>query len=247
MRICIGQTNPQKGDIAKNIEQHIRLINRAICKNVDVIIFPELSLTGYEPELASVLATNQDDERLDIFQEISNKHKMIIGVGLPTRSGADIFISMIIFSPEKERITYSKQHLYPTEVNIFTPGQHPVYLNIGNKIIAPAICFELSNPEHSQKAFDNNADIYMASVLNSVGDIDGDLEKLSAIARKFQMTVFMANHVGQSGGYQCAGKSSVWNGKGVLIGQLDGQNEGLLIFDTQNNTVTAELIKNIDI
>ena len=43
---------------------------------------------------------------------------------------------------------------------------------------------------------------------------------------------FMANYVGESGGYECAGRSSVWNEKGELLGQLGDKNEGMIIFDT---------------
>ena len=242
MKICIAQTNPQKGNIEKNIEQQKKLIEVAIQKKADIIVFPELSLTGYEPELAKDLATTQNDKRLDIFQEISDINELVIGVGLPTKENNNLFISMIIFQPKKERITYSKQYLYPTEIGYFTPAQKQIYLNIGNSTIAPAICYELSNPEHSKKAFENKADIYIASVLNSVSGVDDDIKKLSAIADKYKMTVFMANYTGKSGGYQCAGKSSIWNNKGVLIGQLNDKNEGLLLFDTETNEVIDEII-----
>ena len=242
MKICVAQTSPIKGDIQKNTEAHKSYINTAIANGADVIIFPELSLTGYEPELAKDLATTQDDKRLDVFQEISDKNAVVIGVGLPTKENGNVHVSMIIFQPNKERITYSKQHLYPTEVSYFTPGQKQVFLNIGDSIVAPAICYELSIPEHSEMAHKNHANIYVASVLNSVNGVDGDILKLSNIAKKYRMTVFMANYVGESGGYQCAGKTSIWNSEGVLVGQLNDKSEGLLIFDTETNEVIDEIM-----
>lgn len=241
MKICTGQTNPIKGDIERNIEQHKKLINIAVQKGADIIIFPELSLTGYEPELAKRLATTQDDKRLDVFQEICNLNEIVIGVGLPTRENNNTFISMIIFQPHKERITYSKQFLYPTEISYFTAGQKYVFLNFDDKnIVAPAICYELSIPEHSETAHKNNTNIYIASVLNSVNGVDNDLKKLAVIAKKYRMTVFMANFVGQSGGYECAGKTSIWNDEGNLVGQLDDKNEGILIFDTETKKLIEE-------
>jgi len=45
------------------------------------------------------------------------------------------------------------------------------------------------------------------------------------------MVVFMANYIGKSRGYECAGKSSVWNEKGELIKQLGDKAEGMIIFD----------------
>jgi len=242
MRIGIGQTNPQKGDIEKNIVQHIKLLNIAIHRNADLMIFPELSLTGYEPELAEDLATTSDDKRLDVFQEICDLNKIVIGVGLPTKENDNLFISMIIFQPKRERVTYSKQYLYPTQVCHFTPGQKQIYLNIGDSIIAPAICYDLSNPEHSKKAYEDNANIYIASVLSDVDDIDSDIKKLSAIACKYEMIVFMANFIGQSGGFECAGKTSIWNKEGNIVGQLNDKNEGLLVFDTATYEVIDEMI-----
>lgn len=239
MRVAIAQIEAIKGNVEKNIETHLKWIKQAIQNNVDIVIFPELSLTGYEPDLAEELATNQDDSRLDEIQNLSDQNKITIGVGLPTRIGRDIFVSMIIFQPQKERITYSKQYLYPTETPIFTAGKNPLVFNLDTEIIAPAICYELSNKEHYEYANLNNATIYIASVLNSVGGVDADLKKLSDIAMNYNMIAFMANYIGKSGGYECAGKSSVWNEKGELIGQLGDKEEGLIIYDTKSKEIVT--------
>jgi predicted amidohydrolase len=55
------------------------------------------------------------------------------------------------------------------------------------------------------------------------------------------MAVMMSNCIGQADGYECAGKTSIWNNQGVLLGQLDDKNEGVLILDT----LTQELFKTI--
>ena len=49
-----------------------------------------------------------------------------------------------------------------------------------------------------------------------------------------KLVTFMPNYVGMSGGYECAGRSSVWNKKGELMGQLGNKPEGLLVYDTQH-------------
>ena len=106
MKISIAQIEPVKGDIERNLARHLLFIEAALEKKADFIMFPELSLTGYETELAEELATDAGDERLAPLQVISDQNKIVIGVGLPTINGNDIFISMIIFQPYKERITY---------------------------------------------------------------------------------------------------------------------------------------------
>ena len=52
MIICVNQTRPYLGDIEKNLVKHKRLCKQAIEMGVQFMAFPELSLTGYEPQLA---------------------------------------------------------------------------------------------------------------------------------------------------------------------------------------------------
>ena len=73
MKISVAQTKPIKGDIQGNMVAHKRLIDMAIADQADVIIFPELSLIGYEPTMADSLAMNVNDQRLNDFQQISNR------------------------------------------------------------------------------------------------------------------------------------------------------------------------------
>ncbi|TGV04717.1 carbon-nitrogen hydrolase family protein [Flavivirga rizhaonensis] len=243
MRICIAQTAPIKGDILKNIENHKKLINLSIQNDSDIIVFPELSLTGYEPELAKELATTKDDKRFDGFQKISDLNKIIIGIGLPTKNENGICISMVLFQPNKSRMTYSKEYLHPGEEDYFVSGTNLNPITFKNNKLAFAICYETSIPEHSEKAFKNGANIYIASVLNSTNGVDKDINRISDIAKKYKMVAVMSNLVGESGNYDCAGKSSVWNNKGKLIEQLDGNNEGILIFDTDTEKIIKTQLK----
>jgi predicted amidohydrolase len=237
MRVAIAQIEAIKGNIEKNIENHLKWIKQAIQNKADMLVFPELSLTGYEPDLAKNLATNQDDTRLDVMQGLSDKNGITIGVGLPTKDEGDTFISMIIFQAHKKRITYSKQYLYPPEESVFEAGKNPLVLNFETEVVSPAICYEVSNKAHCEYAKRNNATIYIASVLSSINGIDAELKKLSDIAKNNKLVTLMANYVGKSGGYECAGKSSVWNEKGELIGQLGDKEEGLIILDTKSKEV----------
>jgi predicted amidohydrolase len=241
MRICAAQTRPVRGDIQANIDNHKKLIALAVSNGADIIIFPELSLTGYEPGLSKELATDQDDSRFDNFQKISDTRQVTIGVGVPVKNNTGICICMILFQPHKARQSYLKSYLHPDEEEFFTSGHNTIGL-IGDKSnIALAICYELSVPEHAENAFKTGAEIYIASVAKFVNGIDKAFDSLSGIANKYSMTVLMANCIGQCDGHECAGKTSAWNNKGLLAGQLNDANEGILIVDTD----TDELIKKI--
>jgi hypothetical protein len=59
-------------------------------------------------------------------------------------------------------------------------------------------------------------------VNKSVTAINSATNRLGDIARTYSMTVLMSNCVGFCDGYPCAGKSSIWNSQGSLLGQLGG-------------------------
>jgi predicted amidohydrolase len=243
MKICAAQTRPIKGNIPQNIETHKKLVEIAISNQVDIIIFPELSLTGYEPELADELSTSQlEDNRLNDFQLISNENNIIIGVGMPTKSENGICISMIIFQPNEKRQIYSKQYLHPGEEQYFVSGQNISPIEKKDNKIAFAICYETSIFEHSEAAHKNGADIYIASVLNSVNSVDKDIKRISEISNRYGMISLMSNLTGKSGDYECAGKSSIWNRQGNLVGQLNSEDEGLIIIDTINQEIIEKYL-----
>ena len=241
MILTVAQTHPHKGDILKNIKQHKRLIDIALSYNADTIIFPELSLTGYEPELAKTLAMFADDSQLDCFQDISKNKNITIGVGIPLNTEGGVNISMVIFKPYKSRQVYSKKYLHASEMPFFVGGQNETTFIEGTKT-ALAICYELSVPQHAEDAFKNGAEYYIASVVEDT--IDKAIGKLSATAAKYKMTVLLANAVGQTGAYLCDGKSSVWNNEGKLLGQLDTTHEGVLVFNTETKKIVRVMLKN---
>lgn len=239
MKIAVAQTRPIKGDISANITAHKKLISLAISYKADTIFFPELSITGYEPELANEIATNHDDKKFDDLEEISNKNKITIGVGMPTKNKSGIKISMLIFQPGTPRQTYSKQQLHADELPYFVNGEKQIILTVGNKKIAPAICYESLQTGHSEIAHQLGAEIYVACVAKSQNGIDKALVHYPAVAKKFSMPVLMSNCVGYCDNFQSVGKTSVWTKQGNLVGQLDDKLEGILIFDTETEEVIA--------
>ncbi|GAA4461541.1 carbon-nitrogen hydrolase family protein [Nemorincola caseinilytica] len=215
---------------------------QAICaaagEGVSLIVFPELSLTGYEPGLANDLATDQNDSRLNVFQQVSNDKNISIGVGLPTRSGADVRISMIIFQPHLPRLTYSKQQLHSDEFPFFVNGPRQVIFSQDTINVAPAICFESLQPSHAENAKRIGADIYLASVAKSASGVVRAYKHYPEIAARLGMVVAMANCVGECDNFVGDGRSAIWDAKGALAAQLDNTSEGLVIYDIANEQAT---------
>lgn len=242
MKICVAQTKPIKGNISANIEAHISFVELALSLNAKAIFFSELSLTGYEPELAKELAITQQDNRLDVFQEISDINNIIIGIGVPTTSTSKPKISMIIFESKKPKQVYSKQILHSDELPYFESGDEQLLIKVDDAHIAPAICYESLLPSHAETAFRLGSNVYFASVAKPVNGVKKAFEHYPAIAKQHTMPVLMANCVGYCDNFLSVGQSAVWTKEGKLVGQLDDKTEGVLIFDTETEGVIERII-----
>jgi predicted amidohydrolase len=232
MRVCAAQLKPSAGDIGGNVAKHLALIEVATSHAADLVFFPELSLTGYQPRLARALATSQDDRRLDVFQQLADARGVIIGVGIPTTGREGIHISMILFQPDKSRLTYSKQQLHADELPFFVHGDEQIVLQAKHHTLAPAICYESLQPEHAGNAANEGADIYLASVAKSNDGVARAYAYYPSVARQHSMTVLMANCLGPCDDFVGVGQSAIWNPQGKLAAKLDDEREGLVMIDT---------------
>jgi predicted amidohydrolase len=242
MKLAVAQLKPTTGDIEKNISHHLAIVEMAISKRTSLIVFPELSLTGYEPSLANSLAIDPLDARLQDFQSLSDRGNITVGVGVPTRGAYGVLISIIFFQPNRSRQVYSKRYLHPDEEPFFVPGDNLNGLMVDNKKVSFAICYEISIPEHTRVALADGAQFYVASVAKFLHGIEKANMQLRATAKAFSVPVLMSNAIGPSDGGECAGQSSIWDGDGILRGQFDGIQQGILVLDTATNTCGSYLL-----
>ncbi|HEY0468441.1 MAG TPA: carbon-nitrogen hydrolase family protein [Polyangiaceae bacterium] len=116
--IAAAQTTPLRGDVSANLAEHAQLIGRAAARGVQLLVFPELSLTGYELDLAPELAFSEADARLDSLRELALSQAMTLIVGAPIRLAEGLHIgasSMFVipsdFASDFARLEgYARQH-----------------------------------------------------------------------------------------------------------------------------------------
>lgn len=239
MIIALAQLAPKPGDLVANLDHHKRFVQAAHAQHANLIVFPELSLTGYEPTLAHTLATSADDPQFNDFQELSNQTGMIIAAGMPVQSPTGIGIGLLIWQPGKARAVYCKRYLHPDEEPFFVPGTTSIDITIGGVTLSFAICYELSVQAHALAAHQRGASVYVASVAKYARGIEQAHPRLADIARTYGMTVLMVNSVGEADGGICAGQSGIWQANGNALAQLNDVQEALLILDTTTQQVTA--------
>lgn len=229
--IALAQISVIDGDIISNIKKHCDVIETTGKNNGDFVIFPELSLTGYELDRANQLAFSIKDERLIDIQNCCINNKVNAVVGAPVRLGKDLFICSLIFFKDGTFELYTKHFLHPGEEHYFIPGDLNPKVIEKNEIFSFAICADSSSPIHSSNAYYINTSVYITSALLSTNGYENDTMVLQHTAKYYNMTVLMANYCGETGGYKAAGGSCAWNSKGKLIGKMAPNTEGLLIIE----------------
>lgn len=151
--IALAQCKLELGEVSSNLEIHTNLIKLANQSNCKAIFFPELSVSGYMTEQATEFLFAKNDARLKSIQLLAIKYSMIIGVGCPTETGEKPQISMFIFLPNGEILTYSKQYLHFDELPYYNPGNKQIIVDLESARIALAICYEATVTQHFNMKF----------------------------------------------------------------------------------------------
>ncbi|MEN5094949.1 carbon-nitrogen hydrolase family protein [Pseudomonas protegens] len=231
LTLAAAQSVSIAGDLPANLARHQHLMGLAAQQGVQLLVFPELSLTGYEPQLAAELALAPDSPQLQPLRDLARELKLTTVVGMPIRLSVDgpVLIGALVLGADGTLAVYSKQHLHPGEERGFAPGSGGAPLQLGDEVLALAVCADFCDASHVQAAVDAGAGIYAAGVLISEGGYAVDSALLQGYARDHGILVLMANHGGPSGGWSCAGRSAIWGTQGQLLGAVEGVGEALLI------------------
>lgn len=229
--IAAAQSTSIAGDLAGNIARHLRFIDKAAEQGVDLLVFPELSLTGYERGLAAELAMAPHDSVLQPLRDVARLTGVTAVVGVPIRlsQASPVLIGALVLSADGSIGVYSKQHLHPGEETVFSPGTGGEVLAMGADRVALAVCADFSHASHAAAAASSGADIYAAGVLITPNGYAADTSLLQGYAVEHEMVVLMANHGGATGGWVSAGESAIWATDGSLIAKAEGVGDLLVI------------------
>lgn len=243
--IAVAQTRPVMGDVPANLDEHARLARLAAGEGAQVVVFSELSLTGYELGLAEELAFTEDDPRLSPLLDLATSHRTILVVGAPVRVGPLLHIGAFVLGTDRTTRLYTKRRLGafppsaacesidgsvpPAEATVFQPADHDPLVRFGDGTAAVAVCADIGTPAHPQRAADRGADAYLASMFVIPSDYDGEVAKLSDYARRHRMLTALANFGSPSGGLRSAGRSAIWSETGELLVRLDANGSGIAV------------------
>ena len=239
LRIAAAQSASVAGDIGANVRRHCAFIDAAAGAGVQLLVFPELSLSGYEPALLAASLLKADDPRLEPLRERAQALGMTIVVGAPLPNGDGLpFIGAIAFQPDGRTATYRKHFLHPGEEQFASAGGAvSKVIDVRGVPVALAICADTSNQQHPHAAMIAGATLYAAGSVISDAGYAREQQLLSGYAKLFNLQILLANHAFETGGYTSAGRSAVWLPDGQLLVEAPGQGELLVLADEDSGSV----------
>ena len=239
MKICLAQVRSAKGHLQENIDHHMRVLTHLEAGAADLVVFPELSLTNYDPDIAMATAIAPQDSRLQVFQEVADSTGLTIAVGVPTKSLEKPLISMIICLPNQARRVINKQYLHGDERAFFSPADEAPGLHDMATRIGLAICYEMSVDAHIEAALSSGIDLYLASVAKTRDGMVKAEKALSTKAKRYQVPILVVSCVGTCEGKDAGGGSMAIDPSGKIIVQLRHTDEGLLVYDDVSRTAVS--------
>jgi NAD+ synthase/NAD+ synthase (glutamine-hydrolysing) len=259
MKIALAQTNSTVGDLCGNAKRILDFARRASERGANVVVFPELSLTGYPPrdllEKESFLdRTEQHLERL-----AADAAPLNIGIicGTVTRTGSPtglpIYNSAAVL--QDGHITF-RQHkmLLPTydvfdEARYFEPAAKQSPLALGDSVSALTICEDIWNDkqywERRRYSRDPVEELATAGarILISINASPYHMGKraqrneiFAATARHFRVPIVYVNQVGGDDQLLFDGTSFAMNPEGEVIACAASFEEDLVLMDTEKLT-----------
>src|SRR5258708_664910 len=178
--LAVAQTCPVAGNVEANLEEHVRLARLAANEGARIVLFPELSLIGYELALAAGLVFSENDPRLNPLLDVAVSQKITLVVGASVRLGDSLYLGAFIVSPDRTTDIYTKHRLGafppsasgdscdgsvpPAEATVFQPGDRNPIIRLGDHVAAVAVCADIGSPAHAELAAKRSADTYLASM-----------------------------------------------------------------------------------
>jgi predicted amidohydrolase len=243
MKIASAQIEAQIGDIKGNLEKHLEMINIAVQNDVDLIVFPEMSLSGYCREEGKALAMKASDEAVMKLQEMADAYNLVIIIGAPIEIDNKLFIGSYILRPNSMAKIYTKQYLHTGEDVYYSSSfDYNPTIVIKDEIIALAICADIDNFQHPKDAKKCACTLYMASIFFSTNGIDTGHELLAQYAKEYSFCVLMSNFSGELWDTEAGGRSAFWGKNGELVGELETDKKGLLVLEKRGGNWVKRVV-----
>src|SRR4051812_29194080 len=221
-------------DVTANVAAHIEILQASRAR---LVVFPELSLTGYE--LGAPVVDPGAPPLLNL-QDVCAETGSVALVGAPWRAGAVERIATLRVSGCGIALAYSKMWLSEAEatrsgltaggtsapassvrswVSTTRTGAEPAVVDVDGWRVGLAICKDTGVDAHTEALSRRGFDVYAAGVVHHETELAVQDSRGRRISRRARVPVIFASAAGDAGWPypQAAGRSTIWSDSGWVL------------------------------
>lgn len=201
-------------DVAANAATHARAVRAARAR---VVVFPELSLTGYELDADAVPL---DDVALAPLVEACAETGALALAGAPIEDqDGRAFIATLRIDGAGVRVAYRKSWVGGREATRFARGDGPTVLEVDGWRLGLSICRDTGAAQHTAGTAALGVDAYVAGLVHRPEELPEQEARALVIARACRAYVVFASHAGPTGDVftETAGCSAIWSPDGLAV------------------------------
>ena len=251
MRLALAQINPVVGDLEGNRELILERLSEARSNSADLVVFPELAVTGYPPEdlllrPGFIRAAEESVEQIAL-----ETRGTTVLVGAP-HFDRDLYNACYVLSGGEVKAIYRKRFLpnYGVfdEDRYFAPGRDLVLLEHGKTLIGPTVCEDMWQPGPPATDLALAGAELLVNISASPFYVGRDREREEMFvtrARDNSCFVAFCNAVGGQDELIFDGHSVVIDDEGKVIARAPGFEEALLFADIEPQEVIGRRLRDV--
>jgi NAD+ synthase (glutamine-hydrolysing) len=246
LRVALAQINPTVGDLAGNTALISKYTKEAVAESADVIVFPEMVLTGYPVEDLAMRASFRSASNKALSQLVSSMDPSIVAVVgyLDESSQGAPQNNVAIISGTKVVATYTKRHLpnYGVfdEFRNFVPGDSTLVVRVKGVDIGIAICEDIWHSLADLAARKPGVVLVPNGSPYERNKDDVRLALVQKRAKEIGAPLAYVNMVGGQDDLVFDGDTIVVDAQGTVVSRAAQFEEQLLVVDIESVTQTAQ-------
>jgi NAD+ synthase (glutamine-hydrolysing) len=251
MRLALAQINSVVGDLDGNRDRVLERLDEARDADSDLVLFPELVVTGYPPEDLLLRPGFVRAARRSV-DEIAKATRGITALLGAPHLDADLYNACYVLADGEIRCVYRKRYLpnYGVfdEDRYFAPGRDLFLLRFGEVLVGPTICEDLWQPGPPATDLALAGAQLIANISASPFHVGKDREReemLRVRARDNSSFVALCNAVGGQDELIFDGHSVVIDDEGEVIARAPGFEEELLVVDVDPVAAVGRRLRDV--
>ncbi|MGH3002608.1 MAG: NAD+ synthase [Gaiellaceae bacterium] len=251
MRLALAQINSVVGAVDGNAGRVVEWLERAREANADLVLFPELVVTGYPPEDLLLRPGFIRAARRAVERVAGATDGIAALVGAP-QLDADLFNACFVLAGGEVRCVYRKRYLpnYGVfdEDRYFAPGDDLILLRFGDVVVGPTICEDVWQPGPPATDLALAGAQLVANISASPFHVGKDREREEMLkVRALDNSCFVAlcNAVGGQDELIFDGHSVVLDDEGEVLARAAGFEEELLVVDVDPVAAVARRLRDV--